>query len=82
MSQVTIYLDDETEKAAREAASAARLSLSRWFAQFAERERDRKRSDWSAFFAKVDEHKALWAEFPLTEDMHRDLPPDTPRETW
>ncbi|MEJ8856438.1 hypothetical protein WKW79_17800 [Variovorax robiniae] len=82
MSQVTIYLDDETEKAAREAAAEAQLPLSRWFAQLAERETVRRRSDWKAFFAKVDEHKALWADFPLTEEMHRDLPPDTPRETW
>ncbi len=60
MSQVTIFLDEETEKAAREAAAGARLSLSCWFAQFAQRERERERtrskprSDWSSFFAELD----------------------------
>lgn len=60
MSQVTIFLDDETERAAREAAAGARLSLSCWFAKFAERERERERergkprSDWGSFFAELD----------------------------
>ncbi|MDH6594602.1 hypothetical protein M2165_004491 [Variovorax sp. TBS-050B] len=81
MSQVTIYLDDESEKAARAAAAAANLSLSRWFAQFAERERQRQKADWQSVFAAADEQKAAWDVFPLTEEMHKDLPPDTPRES-
>ncbi len=82
MSQVTIYLDDESEKAARAAAAAANLPLSRWFAQFAEREKQRSRSGWQAFFAEADKQKAAWDEFPLTQEMHKDLPPDAPRESW
>ncbi len=60
MSQVTIFLDEETEKAAREAAAGAKLSLSCWFAKFAERERERERergkmrSEWGSFFAEFD----------------------------
>lgn len=81
MSQVTIYLDDECEQAARAAAAAANLSLSRWFAQFAEREKQRGKTGWQSLFAEADKQKAAWDEFPLTEDMHKDLPPDTPRES-
>jgi hypothetical protein len=52
MSQVTIYLDDESEKAARAAAAAANLSLSRWFAQFAEREKQRGKTGWQSLLPK------------------------------
>ena len=41
MSQVTIYLEDDTLDAAKRAATRAGLSLSRWFAQFAEAEKAR-----------------------------------------
>jgi hypothetical protein len=82
MSQVTIYLDDESERAARAAAAAAKLPLSRWFAQFAEREKDRKRGDWQAFFEEIDKQNVDWNEFPLTEEMNRELPPDLPRESF
>ena len=60
MSQVTIFLDQETERAAREAAADARVSLSCWFAQLAERERERVRemscrhSGWGTFFAELN----------------------------
>lgn len=82
MSQVTIYLDDDAEKAARAAAAAANMPLSRWFAQFAEREKQRGATGWHALFAEADKHKAQWEDFPLTEEMHKDLPPDSPRESW
>ena len=82
MSQVTIYLDDDAERAARAAAAAANMPLSRWFAQFAEREKQRGTMGWQALFAEADKHKSSWEEFPLTEEMHRDLPPDSPRESW
>ena len=62
MSQVTIFLDEETERAAREAAACANLSLSSWFAKFAERERSERersklRSEWGSFFAEINATK-------------------------
>lgn len=39
MSQVTIYLEDDTLDAAKRAAMRSGLSVSRWFAQFAEAEK-------------------------------------------
>ena len=81
MSQVTNSLDDESEQAARAAAAAAKMPLSRWFAQFAEREKEKKRGDWQSFFAEVDKHKDLWAEFPTLEEIRATDVPDLPRES-
>jgi hypothetical protein len=39
MSQVTIYLEEETLALAKAAAARAKMSLSKWFAQFAEAEK-------------------------------------------
>lgn len=80
MSQITIYLDDASEAAAREAAARANLSVSRWFAQFAEAERAKRNTDWTSYWEDVDRHRASWAELPLTEEMNQDLAADSPRE--
>ncbi len=81
MSQITIYLDDASEAAAREAAARANLSVSRWFAQFAEAEKARRNNDWTDYWEEVDRSKASWAEFPLTEEMNRDSVEDSQRES-
>ena len=55
MSQITIYLDEESEKTARAAAAAANLPLSRWFALLVAREGQRgKKTGWQSFFAEAD----------------------------
>jgi hypothetical protein len=54
MSQVTIYLEDDALAAAKEAAKRAHVSVSKWFAQFAEAEKLKKPQSWDAFFAEID----------------------------
>lgn len=54
MSQVTIYLEDDALAAAKEAATRAHLSVSKWFAQFAEAEKQKKPQNWDALFAEID----------------------------
>ena len=88
MSQVTIFLDDETERAAREAAASAQLSLSCWFAKFAERERERERergkprSDWGSFFAELDAVKQDdWTDFPSQTQALASRVPEPPRNS-
>ena len=88
MSQVTIFLDDETERAAREAAAGAQLSLSCWFAKIAERERDRERergkmrSEWGSFFAELDAVKEDdWTRFPSLGDSLASQAPEPPRNS-
>lgn len=54
MSQVTIYLEDDTLQAAKVAAARAHLSLSKWFAQFAEAEKVRLMADRQTFWQQLD----------------------------
>ena len=82
MSQVTIYLDDETLDAAKAAATRAGISLSRWFARFAEDEKVRRASDRAGFWAEIDRLReaggdADW-DFLLGPDRDSDLGRDSP----
>ncbi len=54
MSQVTIYLEDDTLAAAKAAAARAKMSLSKWFAQFAEAEKTKPLRSWDEVFAEID----------------------------
>ena len=83
MSQVTIYLEDDTLAAAKEAAKRAHMSVSKWFAQFAEAEKQKKPQSWDAFFAELDAiHKPGDDDFPSIEEIRAVDVPDLPRETW
>jgi len=83
MSQVTIYLEEDTLAAAKAAAARAQMSLSKWFAQFAEAEKQKPKQSWSEFFAEIDRLRAEgrddgWDE--LLADRYGDLGTDVPRE--
>ena len=54
MSQVTIYLEEDALAAAKVAATRAQVSVSKWFAQFAEIERTKLTSDRTLFWAEID----------------------------
>ncbi len=54
MSQVTIYLEDDALAAAKAAAARAKMSLSKWFAQFAEAEKTKPLRSWDEVFAEID----------------------------
>ena len=83
MSQVTIYLEEDTLTAAKEAAKRAHVSVSKWFAQFAEAEKQKKPQSWDAFFAELDAiHKHGDDDFPSIEEIRAVDVPDLPRETW
>ncbi|MBS76593.1 hypothetical protein [Variovorax sp.] len=85
MSQVTIYLEDDTLDAAKSAAARAGLSLSRWFAQFAEAEKRQRGTDRSLFWAEIDRLRAEGGDDGLDvllgPDRHGDLGVDAPRES-
>ncbi|WP_218668965.1 hypothetical protein [Variovorax sp. KK3] len=87
MSQVTIYLEEDALNAAKEAARRADLSLSKWFAQFAEAEMRKPKTTWEEFFAELDRANASspagadgWDA--LLVDRYADLGTDTPREAF
>ena len=53
MSQVTIYLEEDTLVAAKTAAARAQISVSKWFAQFAEAERQKPLQSWDGFLPSL-----------------------------
>ncbi len=65
MGQVTIYLDEETEKQARAAASAEGVSLSRWVAERIQR---RARAEWPA---SVRALAGAWPDLPTAEQIRK-----------
>jgi hypothetical protein len=54
MSQVTIYLEEDTLAAAKAAAARAKMSLSKWFAQYAEAEKAKPSQSLEEMFAEID----------------------------
>jgi hypothetical protein len=65
VGQVTIHLDDETEKRARAAADADGVSLSKWISQ---RIQKHARAEWPA---AVREPAGAWPDLPSAEQMRR-----------
>ena len=74
MGQVTIYIDAETEKQARESARAEGLSLSKWVADRISRHSQR---EWPA---SVRELAGAWADLPSAELIRRREGKDIERE--
>lgn len=65
MGQVTIYLDDETEKRVRDAAESNGLSVSKWIAK---RIRKDAPTEWPT---RVRELAGAWPDFPSSEQIRR-----------
>ena len=63
MGQVTIYIDAETEKRARDSARAEGLSLSKWVA---ERIARHAQKEWPAL---VRELAGAWTDLPAVEQL-------------
>lgn len=84
MSQVTIYLDEDTLAAAKAAAARAQMSVSKWFAQFAEAERAKVQpSTLSAALKEIEQTYGPLGDdwdFLLAPKIHyADLGEDVPR---
>ena len=74
MGQVTIYLDNETERKARAAADSDGVSLSKWIAQ---RIRAGERAEWPA---SVRELAGAWSDdVPSAEQIRRQSTRDVAR---
>lgn len=76
MSQVTIYLDAETERQMSAKAKAMGLSKSKWIAQAI---RKNLGSDWPETVRKLP---GSWPDFPSAQALRETRPPDTRRETF
>lgn len=74
MSQVTLYLDEETDRRMRKAARQAGLSRSQWLARLI---REKTRNEWPD---EVREAAGSWNDFPEAEELRGALGDDQPRE--
>ncbi|MBI3371797.1 MAG: CopG family transcriptional regulator [Betaproteobacteria bacterium] len=74
MGQVTIYLDEQTEKQARASARADGVSLSKWVAGRIDR---RARSEWPAAVTAL---AGAWTDLPSAERIRRPGARDIARE--
>jgi hypothetical protein len=73
MGQVTIYLDEQTEKKARAAARSEGVSLSKWVAKRIDRTAQR---EWPAF---VRELAGAWPDLPEAGHLRKSKRKDLPR---
>ncbi len=87
MSQVTIYLEEDTLAAAKAAAARTHMSVSKWFAQFAEAEKQKPVQSWDDFFAELDglaspDTDATDGWDALLKDRYSGLGADVPRQSF
>lgn len=74
MSQVTIYLDKETEEKMRKAAEASGMSRSKWLRSLIQRH---TAEEWPE---QVQQLTSAWPDFPDAESLRADLGEDAKRE--
>jgi hypothetical protein len=74
MGQITIYLDDESERSLRSAAEAAGIPVSRWVADLIQ---EKTRSQWPD---NVREMAGAWSDFPEPDALRHSSADDTGRE--
>jgi hypothetical protein len=76
MSQVTIYLDDDTAKRARTAADASGDSLSKWISGVI---REKTATTWPQHVLDL---AGSWPDFPLAKQLRKGQKGDSPRERF
>lgn len=76
MAQLTIYLDEETERRLKSAAQSAGMSLSRWVASVI---REKTETAWPQ---SVLDLAGAWPDFPTAEELRQSQPTDSPREDF
>lgn len=75
MGQVTIYLDDDTDKLVQLAASSEGVSKSKWIAGLI---RERASNEWPAFVRNL---AGAWTDFPSLTEIRGDQAEDSARES-
>ncbi|RLE26755.1 MAG: CopG family transcriptional regulator [Acidobacteria bacterium] len=74
MSQITLYLEEETAQQLKAAAGAAGQSVSRWVADLI---RQKIATEWPG---NVINLAGAWPDLQTTEQLRAAEPEDTPRE--
>ncbi|MBE0511412.1 MAG: CopG family transcriptional regulator [Gammaproteobacteria bacterium] len=76
MGQLTIYLDDESERRLKSAAASAGMPVSRWVARLIQ---EKTRSEWPT---AVREMAGAWQDFPDLEAIREAEAKDIDREAF
>jgi len=74
MGQVTIYLDDETERKMNAAIKSAHVSKSKWIAQLVQ---EKVANEWPQ---SIVEMAGSWDNFPSLEEIRQTPAADASRE--
>ncbi len=74
MSQVTIYLDPETESKLRKIVKKKGISKSKWIADLI---REKTGASWPE---EIQEIAGQWRDLPTAEEIRRSVGRDTKRE--
>ena len=74
MGQVTIYLDQETERKLKAFLEGRNVSKSRWIASLI---REKTAAEWPESVTRL---AGAWREFPEADELRSELGSDTPRE--
>ncbi|WP_089723789.1 CopG family transcriptional regulator [Candidatus Thiosymbion oneisti] len=74
MGQVTIYLEEDTERKMVAAAKSAQLSKSKWIAKLIQ---EKVANEWPR---SIVELVGAWEDFPDIDDIRSDQGKDTNRE--
>ena len=76
MGQVTIYLDEETERRLEAAIRNSSVSKSRWICDLI---KEKTADEWPEQVKKL---AGAWKSFPLAEELRRGLGQDDEREPF
>jgi len=74
MGQVTIYLDQETERKLQAFLEGGNMSKSRWIASLI---REKTAAEWPRSVARL---AGAWQDFPDADELRSDIGSDSPRE--
>ena len=75
MGQVTIYLDEKTEKKMNNMVNKSGMSKSKWIAELI---REKTASTWPE---SISELAGAWKDLPEAEEIRQAMGPDIGRET-
>lgn len=76
MGQVTIYLDDDSERRLKSAAAAAGMPVSRWVAKLLQ---EKTRTQWPESMRAL---AGAWQDLPEQEQLREGGVADAPREPF
>ena len=74
MSQLTIYLDEDTERRVKTAAESAGVSLSRWVTSVV---REKTETEWPQAILDL---AGAWPDLPTAEELRQTQPADSERQ--